>query len=70
LKSGWSYLSWGAAQAKQKADESGLTDKMKNAASAVNQKAEETGLKAGMSNLGQSMKSAANSAATYTYESG
>lgn len=31
LKTGWSYLSWGAKAAKKRADDAGITDKVQNA---------------------------------------
>jgi hypothetical protein len=44
LKTGWSYLSWGAKAAKKRADDAGITDKVQNARVSIRQKADENGI--------------------------
>ena len=44
LKTGWSYLSWGAKKAAEKAEEVKLTEKLSSAAEVAKRKAQEAGL--------------------------
>ena len=41
LKTGWSYLAWGASKVKEKSDESGVSSKLYNAKIAIKTKADE-----------------------------
>jgi hypothetical protein len=41
LKTGWSYLAWGASKIKEKSDETGVSSKLYNAKVAIKTKADE-----------------------------
>jgi hypothetical protein len=41
LKTGWSYLAWGASKIKEKSDESGVSSKLYEAKMAIKTKADE-----------------------------
>lgn len=64
LKTGWSYLAWGASKIKEKSDETGVSSKLYNAKVAMKTKADEQGI----SELAQNAKEVARDRAAKAAE--
>ena len=70
MKTTWSYLSWGAKKAAEKAEEHKLGEKLSSAATTVKNKANEHGIPGMAEKAAKGIVNGAVTAGTYTVKSG